>query len=93
MAKVGRMSEEFREFLKQEIIPLIQNYTPKNNQEEWYCKWKLIPAQQTYPDTYIKMLLKLREDSKVTFQFKVFMLQLASIINNKFLKSKETKLS
>ena len=78
------MNEKFQKFLEKEIFPLIQNYTPKNSREAWYCKWKLIPYGDIDAEGYIKMLLKLREDEKVTFQFKVFMLQLASIINTRF---------
>ena len=84
MTKVGRMEEEFRKFLEKEIIPLVKNYHAMNNREQWYCKWYLIPYGDIDAEGYIKMLLKLREDEKVTFQFKVFMLQLASIINARF---------
>jgi len=84
MVEEKEVSQEFQEFLKQEIIPLIQNYTPKNNQEEWYCKWKLIPEENESLDSYIKRLLELRKDEKVTWQFKTFLLQLVSIINTRF---------
>ena len=84
MVEEVRMSEEFREFLEKQILPIVKNYRPLNNREEWYCKWKLIPYGDIDAEGYIKMLLKLREDEKVTFQFKVFMLQLASIINARF---------
>ena len=84
MAKVGRMSEEFQEYMQKEIFPLVKNYRPKNNKEGWYVQWKLIPAQKTDPHTYINLLLKIREDPTVTWQFKTFLLQLVSIINTRF---------
>ena len=93
MVEVKKMSKEFQEFMQKEVIPLIQNYKAKNNREKWYQQFYLVPNEPVEPYTYIKMLLKLREDSKVTFQFKVFMLQLASIVNTRFLESKETKSS
>jgi len=93
MVEVGRMSQEFQKFLEREIIPFIEEYKPKNNREQWYCKWKLIPAQKIDADTYIALLLKLREDPSVTWQFKTFLLQIINIIYFKYVEPQETKLS
>jgi len=82
---------KFQKFVRKEIVPLVKNYRPLNNKEEWYIKWDLIPYEDIDPDTYMKKLLEIRKDPAVTWQFKTFLLQLASKVYYGFLKPQETK--
>jgi hypothetical protein len=84
MLEGEEMSEEFRKFLQKEIKPILENYHVMNNREEWYVKWYLDPPAGISPAEYVATIFKLREDPKVTWQFKTFLLQLVSIINTRF---------
>jgi len=79
----------FEKFVEEEIIPLLENYRPMNNREEWYQHWDLFPMENEDPDSYMKRLMELRKDPKVTWQFKTFILQVVSTVYYGFLKPKE----
>jgi hypothetical protein len=80
---------KFEEFVEKIIRPLVENYRPMNNQEEWYCHWDLIPYDHEDPNVYTKRLMEIRKDPKVTWQFKTFVLQLVSVVHFGYLKLKE----
>jgi len=81
--------ESFQKFVEKEIRPLVENYRPLNNREEWYHQWDLIPLKDESPDEYTKRLMEIRKDPKVTWQFKTFILQIVSTVYYGYLKSKE----
>ena len=81
----------FDEFVEKVIRPLVQNYKPMNNREEWYTRWDLIPYQDEDPDTYTKRLMRIREDPKVTWGFKTFLLQLVSTVYYQYQKPREER--
>jgi len=79
----------FEEFAEKVIKPIVKNYKPMNNREEWYHRWDLIPYGNIDPNAYTKRLMQIREDPKVTWQFKTFLLQLVSIVHHHYLKPQE----
>jgi len=85
--KVSNMSQSFQEFIEK----VVQNYEPLNNKEAWYCKYYLIPpeSEQTDPKKYADMLMEIRKDPKVTWEFKTFLLQLVSIVYNHYIKGEQ----
>jgi len=87
------MSEEkvrsFQKFVEEVIRPLVENYRPLNNREEWYTKWDLIPTVDEDVNSYTKRLMEIRKDPKVTWQFKTFILQIVSTVYYGYLKPKE----
>jgi len=86
---VEEKDKSFRKFVEEVIRPLVENYRPLNNREEWYHHWDLIPLENESPDEYTKRLMEIRKDAKVTWQFKTFILQLVSIVHYRYLKSQE----
>ena len=80
---------QFEEFVEKVIKPLVENYKPLNNREEWYCEWDLIPYDHEDPNVYTKRLMEIRKDPKVTWAFKTFVLQLVSTVHFGYLKMKE----
>jgi hypothetical protein len=87
------MTEEFKQFFENEIRQLIENYAPLNSREAWYKMWYLDPPEDIDAEEYISMLFKLRQDPAVSSNFKVFMLQLVSVVNNRYLEPRKTKSS
>jgi hypothetical protein len=87
--KEAKSPIKFEEFVEKVIRPLVENYRPMNNQEEWYCHWDLIPYQGEDPDTYTKRLMEIRKDPKVTWQFKTFLLQLVSTVHYGYIKPQQ----
>ena len=90
MSNMSQSFQSFQEFIEKVIAPIVQNYEPLNNKEAWYCKYYLIPpeSEQTDPKKYADMLMEIRKDPKVTWEFKTFLLQLVSIVYNHYINIK-----
>jgi len=79
---------EFIQFFKQEVEPILRKYVPLNNRELWYYQFYLLPDEDITAEEYVESLFFLLNEPKLSFDFKSLVLQIAYIVVFKYLKSK-----